>query len=117
MRPQTPSATKARPTLTDTHCHICDAGFDGDREAVLARAAAAGIGAVIAVGEDMADAEKNLALIREFPILRLAAGLYPTHLDPAAADQMVAFIRAHRSDMAAIGEVGLDLCAIHRFVP
>jgi TatD DNase family protein len=109
---QTSFATTERPALTDTHCHICADDFDGDREAVLSRAAAAGIGAVLAVGEDLADAEKNLALTREFPILRLAAGLYPTHLDLAAADQMAAFIRTHRSAMTAIGEVGLDFWVV-----
>ena len=98
--------------LTDTHCHICDAGFDADREAVLARAAAAGVRAIIAVGEDLADAEKNLALARKFPILRLAAGLYPTYLDMTAADRIVAFIRAHRNLLAAIGEVGLDFWVV-----
>ncbi len=94
--------------ITDTHTHICDASFDADREAVLARAAAAGLGAVVAVGEDLADAERNLALAREYPILKPAAGLYPTHLDRAAAAAMVDFIRTHRDVLAAIGEVGLD---------
>lgn len=94
--------------LTDTHAHIVDSAFDADREAVLERAAAAGLGAVVAVGEDLADAEKNLSLARRFPILKPAAGLYPTHLDPAAADALAAFIRSHRSALAAIGEVGLD---------
>jgi len=108
MPPEPPSSNLPRTVLTDTHCHICAAEFDGDREEILARAVAAGIGTVIAVGEDLADADKNFVLVRKFPILRLAAGLYPTHLDPAAADQMVAFIRGHRSVMAAIGEVGLD---------
>ena len=79
---------------------------------MLARAAAAGIRAIIAVGEDLADAEKNLALVRKFPILKLAAGLYPTHLDPSAAEQIAAFIRAHRNQMVAIGEVGLDFWVV-----
>jgi TatD DNase family protein len=98
--------------LTDTHAHIVDRAFDADRGAVLARAEAAGIQAVVAVGEDMADAEKNLALARSFPHLKPAAGLYPTHLDPAAADAMAAFIRSHRSILAAIGEVGLDFWVV-----
>lgn len=96
------------PVLTDTHTHICDASFDPDREAVLARAAAAGVAAVIAVGEDQADAEKNMALTHEFPILKPAAGLYPTHLDRTAAAELEDFIRAHRGALVAIGEVGLD---------
>ncbi len=94
--------------LTDTHTHICDAAFDADRKAVLARAGDAGIGAVIAVGEDLADAEKNFVLAQEYPVLKPAAGLYPTHLDPTAAEAMADFIRGHRRWLAAIGEVGLD---------
>jgi TatD DNase family protein len=87
---------------------MCDTAFAADRGEVLARAAAVGIRIVIAVGEDMADAEKNIALARQFPILKPAAGLYPTRLDHMAAEDLAAFIRAHRSALTAIGEVGLD---------
>lgn len=96
------------PILTDTHTHIGDASFDRDRAAVLARAAAAGIAAIVAVGEDLADAEKNVALAREYPILKPAAGLYPTHLDMDEAETLRFFIRKHRAMLVAIGEVGLD---------
>ena len=98
--------------LTDTHTHICDEAFDADRADVLARAEQSGIRAIIAVGEDLADGEKNLALAREFPILKPAAGLYPTRLDFAAAEEVVAFIRANRTALWAIGEVGLDFWVV-----
>ena len=95
-------------TLADTHAHLCDAAFDGDRDAVLARAAAAGISAVLAVGETLQDAERNLALAARHPMIRPAAGLYPEHLDLGLAEKMRAFIRGHLDRIAAIGEVGLD---------
>ena len=98
--------------LTDTHTHICDEAFNADRADVLARAEQSGIRAIIAVGEDLADGEKNLALARDFPILKPAAGLYPTHLDFAAAEEVVAFIRANRTALWAIGEVGLDFWVV-----
>jgi TatD DNase family protein len=98
--------------LTDTHTHICDAVFDADRAEVLVRAEQSGIRAIIAVGEDLADGQKNLFLAREFPILKPAAGLYPTHLDLAAAEEMTAFIRAKRRKLCAIGEVGLDFWVV-----
>jgi TatD DNase family protein len=98
--------------LTDTHAHICDEAFDADRADVLARAEQSGIRAIIVVGEDLKDGEKNLALAREYPILKPAAGLYPTHLDIVAADEMVAFIRANRTALWAIGEVGLDFWVV-----
>ncbi len=98
--------------LVDTHAHICDPGFDHDREQVLQRARKAGVGVVIAVGEDLADARKNLDLAAEFPMIRAAAGLYPTHLDLEQAVAMIDFIRRNREHLAAIGEVGLDYWAI-----
>jgi TatD DNase family protein len=94
--------------LIDTHAHLCDPVFDMDREVVLERALKAGISVVIAVGEDLADAEKNLLLASKHPMIRPAAGLYPTHLDPDLAEKMRAFIRSHKERLAAIGEVGLD---------
>ena len=94
--------------LVDTHAHLCDPVFDPDRESVLERAQAAGISTVIAVGEDLDDAEKNLLLAEAHPMIRPAAGLYPTCLDPDRAAEMCKFIRRHRDKLAAIGEVGLD---------
>ena len=96
------------PYLTDTHAHVCDAGFDIDRDRVLVRAHQAGVGAVVAVGETLSDARKNLKLAAVHPMIKAAAGLYPTILDPDQAEEMIAFIRQHRSRLVAIGEVGLD---------
>jgi TatD DNase family protein len=98
--------------LVDTHTHICDPIFDPDRETVLDRAAAAGVAAVIALGEDMADAERNIQLAENHPILRPAAGLYPTILDSAKAGEMRNFIRQKRPKLVAIGEVGLDFWVV-----
>jgi len=94
--------------LVDTHAHLCDALFDPDRTEVLERARRVGVTAVVAVGEDLADARRNLDLAARHPLLRPAAGLYPTHLDLGAAEAMVSFIRGERERIVAVGEVGLD---------
>ena len=96
------------PKLVDTHAHMCDPSYDEDRNAVLDRARKAGVKAIIAVGEDLADARKNVALSQQYPILKPAAGLYPTHLDLEQARQMADFLRHNKSHIVAIGEVGLD---------
>jgi TatD DNase family protein len=98
--------------VVDTHAHLCDAAFEDDLDAVLARARAAGIGAVLAVGEDLSDARRNIALSATYPMIKAAAGLYPTHLDMAQAREMAAFIRDHHRELVAIGEVGLDYWAV-----
>ena len=94
--------------IVDTHAHICDSAFDKDRAEVLQRAHKAGVDAIIAVGENLSDARKNLELAKRYPMLKPAAGLYPTHLDLDRAGEMEDFIRKNHSVLAAIGEVGLD---------
>lgn len=98
--------------IIDTHAHLCDEAFEKDLEDVLARAAGAGVAAVVAVGESLDDARRNLTLCKAHPLLRPAAGLYPTRLDLEAAAQMVGWIRNHRDRLRAIGEVGLDFWAV-----
>jgi TatD DNase family protein len=95
--------------LIDTHAHLCDASFDGVRQEIVARARQVGVEAIVAVGEDLTDARKNLVLSAEFPAVVLpAAGLFPTNLDLAAADELIAFVRGTPDRWVAIGEVGLD---------
>jgi TatD DNase family protein len=104
--------TLSTPIMVDTHAHLGDAVFDGDRNDMLRRARNAGVGAVIAVGETLDDARANIALARAHPMVKPAAGLYPTILDLHQADAMIAFIRRHPTDLVAIGEVGLDYWAV-----
>lgn len=95
--------------LFDTHAHLCDPAFDGDRGEVLERARDAGVESIIAVGETLQDARANLALAHEYPwIIRPAAGLFPTILDLDQAESLAQWIRRHVEDLIAIGEVGLD---------
>jgi TatD DNase family protein len=95
--------------LTDAHAHLCDPAFDADVGEVLESARAAGVSAVVAVGETLLDARKNLELAARFPgVVLPAAGLYPVHLDPGQAEVIEALLRERRGDLAAIGEVGLD---------
>jgi TatD DNase family protein len=95
-------------SLVDTHAHLCSPEFGHDLGAVLTRARTAGVAAVIAVGETPADANRNLELSRRHPMIRPAAGLYPTLLEPVQAELLQHFIRHNRAELVAIGEVGLD---------
>jgi TatD DNase family protein len=98
--------------LVDTHAHLCDPVFDSDLSQVLQRAEAVGVKVIIAVGENMDDAAKNLALAARYPMIRAAAGLYPTVLDLELGARMRDFIRAEKGRLVAIGEVGLDYWAV-----
>ena len=95
--------------MFDTHAHLCDEAFADDLAEVLDRARGAGVDWVLAVGEDLSDARRNLELASRFPgVVRPAAGLFPTLLDIEAAREVEGFVRRHAGEFTAIGEVGLD---------
>lgn len=94
--------------LIDSHAHLADELFERDRDRVLERAREAGVARIVAVGETLRDAERNLELAQEHEAIRPAAGLYPTHLDLEACEHLEHWIRSRRDELVAIGEVGLD---------
>lgn len=95
--------------IVDTHAHLCDPAFEADLPEVLGRARGAGVKAIVAVGEDFEDAQRNLALAEAHSdLVRPAAGLFPTWLDLDEAERLIALVRSRRESWIAIGEVGLD---------
>ncbi|HEV8600364.1 MAG TPA: TatD family hydrolase [Gemmatimonadales bacterium] len=95
--------------LVDTHCHLGDAAFAGDRDAALDRAAAAGVGHVVVVGESPEAAAAALALAQADPRVSATAGIHP-HIagrwDAAVAAWLEIQLRDTR--VVAAGEMGLD---------
>ncbi len=94
--------------LFDAHAHLAALDFADDLPDVLMRAASAGVCGVLTVGETLADAERILDMADRHPLVKPAAGLFPTILDRAAAAGMLAFVRRHADRLVALGEVGLD---------
>jgi TatD DNase family protein len=94
--------------LIDCHAHMADQVFDADRAEVLDRAREAGVAAVVAVGETLAEARRLLELADVHPELLPCAGLYPTFLDLDQAERTEELIRENREKLVGIGEVGLD---------
>jgi TatD DNase family protein len=95
--------------LIDSHSHIDAPEFDADRDAVLARARAAGVvmQVVPAVGAAGWSALRDLAAAH--PELKPAYGLHPMFLAehlPAHLDALPAWIE--REHPVAVGECGLD---------
>jgi TatD DNase family protein len=96
--------------MTDTHAHVHDARFDDDRDAMLARARAAGVERIVTIGCDLADSERALAVAERFG-LQATIGIHPHEAKSAPGDIAAAFDRLRASAAApivAIGETGLD---------
>ena len=94
--------------LVDTHCHLGDAAFDGDRAAVVARARAADVGHVVIVAESAPATARARTLAAAFG-WSATAGVHPheaRHWDASAR----AVVEAALEDPAvvAVGETGLD---------
>jgi TatD DNase family protein len=98
------------PGLVDSHCHLQDPAFDADRDAVLARAAAAGVERLLVPGYDLASSRRAVDLARQHPAtVHGAVGIHP-HFAADASDTDWAELAtmAGTPDVAAVGEIGLD---------
>ncbi|MHB8772087.1 MAG: TatD family hydrolase [Syntrophales bacterium] len=98
----------------DTHAHLEMEAFDKDREDVLARAAAAGLTAIITVGTTIPDCEKALALARRYRQVYASVGVHPheaSGIDAASYDALRRF--AAEPKVVALGEIGLDFFYDH----
>ncbi len=96
--------------LADTHSHIHDREFDRDRDETIARARAAGVERIVALGVDRANSEKALALARAHDgIVVAAAGVHP-HDAKAASDADLDALEEMARDpvVVMVGEIGLD---------
>ena len=100
----------------DTHCHLDAAEFDADRDAVIARARAAGVTQIVlpAVEAGNFDTVRLLAIRQGFAY---ALGIHPLYVMRAAAgdlDRLAEALATHHIDprLVAVGEIGLDF-----FVP
>jgi len=110
--------------LYDVHAHLTHAAFDADREAVIARARAAGLTSIVSNGLNPRDNAAVLELARREPIVRPALGFYPVDTvlvpmraagvdypregDECTADEGIAYLRDHVEEAFAVGEIGLD---------
>jgi TatD DNase family protein len=95
--------------IVDTHCHLDLRQFDGDREAVLERAAAAGVTRLINPAIDLDSCRRVLAMADRHPTVYAALGVHPN--DCAGFDrETVAALRdlAQHPKVVAVGEIGLD---------
>jgi TatD DNase family protein len=95
--------------LVDTHCHLADPAYDADRDAVLARAWAAGLSRIVAIGESRAAADRALALAAAEPRISVTAGVHP-HDASGWSDTARDWLRdvLRRPEVVAAGEMGLD---------
>jgi TatD DNase family protein len=100
--------------LVDTHCHLDFASFDGDRDEVIARAAAAGVGRIVVPAIDLDSSPAVVALAERYPGVYAAVGVHPNATAGWQARWLdrLAELALHPK-VVAVGEIGLDYYRDH----
>jgi TatD DNase family protein len=95
--------------LIDTHAHLDQDDFAADRDDVIARAIAAGVETIVAVGTTADSSEESVRLAGQYPSLRAAVGIQPNYCAQAAPGDWDRVLRLiGQPGVVAIGETGLD---------
>ena len=103
-------------TVIDTHCHLADAKFRGDVEAVIERAAAAGVSQLISVGAigPIENDRLTVEIAERHENVFAAVGVHP-HDAKDCSPERISQVRelAASKKVVAIGETGLDFFYLH----
>lgn len=96
--------------LVDSHCHLDFPDFANDREAILARAAEAGVGTMLSIGTKLGAFPALRALVAEHAALFCTVGVHPHEAGREEAGTTIATLcaLADHPKVVGFGESGLD---------
>ena len=98
--------------FVDTHCHFDFPPFTGNEAQSIAKAAEAGVQAIVVPSVEAADFSRVLTLSTRYPALYAALGLHPIVIERHLDEHIEALDEALQTagdKLVAIGEIGLDL--------
>ena len=95
--------------FVDTHTHVTDEAFKGEEEAVIERAVAAGVTHLLQADISSRERGPMREICRRHPgVLHPMLGLYPGSVEADWQSELALVEASDRSDVVAVGEVGLD---------
>ena len=95
--------------IFDTHAHYDDKAFDEDREELLERLPAGGIGRVVNVGSTVASCEACLELAEKYDHVYAAVGVHPSETEELNEERFAQLRKqCQHPKCVAVGEIGLD---------
>ncbi|RMD95018.1 MAG: TatD family deoxyribonuclease [Alphaproteobacteria bacterium] len=102
-------STETPPSVTDSHCHLDFPDFEGERDAVVARARAAGVHRMVTICTRLRHEPRVRAIAEAHEGVFYAAGTHPM----SAAEEPMATVEelvqlARHPKFVGIGETGLD---------
>ncbi len=106
-----PSVGPAIAGFIESHCHLDDAQFEAERDAVVERALEAGIGMLLSIGtgDGPPDLEAGIRMAEAYPPVYASVGVHPHDASKASQETWVAMRRlAAHPKVLLLGEMGLD---------
>ena len=98
----------------DTHCHLDATEFNGQQDAIVREAQAAGVGALVLPAIERANFAAVQTLCTQYPNCAPAYGIHPMYADRATpADLDVLRDYLVQPDTVAVGEIGMDFFIQH----
>jgi len=97
--------------LIDSHCHLDDEQFAADRDAVIERALAAGVGAMLAIGTGNGppDLEAAIRLAGRYPAIYATVGVHPHEASKCGPETLERLRElARHPKVMAVGGSSLD---------
>jgi len=95
--------------LVDSHCHLDFPDFAQERDAIVERAHAAGVGRMVTISTRVRRRDELAAIVERYPHVYRSIGTHPHNADEEdgiTAAELVAMTREPK--VVAIGEAGLD---------
>ncbi len=98
--------------LVDTHAHLASRAFaeSGELDAVIARAADAGVTRILSIASELDDSRRNVEIAAAHDGVFATVGVHPTSVHEVTQEGWVDDLRglSRRPKVQAIGEIGLD---------
>ncbi|WP_040577516.1 TatD family hydrolase [Methylopila sp. M107] len=96
-------------TIVDSHCHLDFEDFAPERDAIVARAHAAGVGLMVTISTRVRRFEQVLALVERYPGVFGTVGTHPHNAHEELDVTTEELIRlADHPKIVGLGEAGLD---------
>ena len=95
--------------LIDTHCHLDFPDFEAERDAIVARAHAAGVKQMITISTRVKKFPTILAIAEKYPSVFCSVGTHPHNADEELDIPVSELVELSKhARVVAIGEAGLD---------
>ena len=97
------------PEIVDSHCHLDFPDFEGELDAIIARAREAGVARMVTICTKLRAIKNVRAIAEKYPPVFFAAGTHPMSAanEPMVSVEELVTLAAHPK-MVGIGETGLD---------